>query len=137
MMHSSRFSISLHILTLLALYPDEWQSSSSIASSININAVSVRKEVAVLKSGNLIESKEGKKGGIRLLKKDKEIYLSEIFKLIKGKEHVLSFSSNEPDLSCRVGNQINKNLITIMTSIDNSILQELRKYTLEDFKNKF
>ncbi len=124
-------------MALLALYPEEWLSSKIIASSLNINAVLVRKEIAVLKSGDLIESKEGKNGGVRLHKSAKKIYLSDIFKLVKGKDNVLSFSSNEPNPACRVGKKINKNLTSIMNTIDSSIINELKKQTLEEFKNKF
>jgi len=124
-------------MTLLALYPEDWHSSANIAGSINTNPVLVRKEIAILKSGQLIESKEGKNGGVRLLKKSKEIYLSDIFRLVKGESNVLSFSSNVPDPNCRVGKQINKNLASIMQTIDNSILDELKNKTLEDFKNQF
>ena len=124
-------------MTLLALYPEDWHTSTNIANSLNTNPVLVRKEIAILKSGQLIESKEGKNGGVRLLKRAKEIYLSDIFKLVKGEGHVLSFSSNIPDPTCKVGKQINRNLTTIMKSIDNSIIKELNKQTLEDFKNQF
>ncbi|MGS0528010.1 RrF2 family transcriptional regulator [Zobellia nedashkovskayae] len=136
-MVKSQFSISLHIMALLALYPEEWLSSTIIAGSLNINPVLVRKEITVLKSGDLIESKEGKNGGVRLLKNANKISLSDIFRLVKGEGNVLSFSSNEPNPACRVGKKINKNLATIMDNIDNSIVNELKKYTLEEFKNQF
>lgn len=124
-------------MTLLALYPDDWHSSTNIAGSLNINPVLVRKEIAILKSGHLIESKEGKNGGVKLLKDANKIYLADIFRLIKGEDNVLSFSNNVPNPACRIGRQINENLASIMATIDNSILSELEKQTLEDFKNQF
>ncbi|WP_345742909.1 Rrf2 family transcriptional regulator [Aquimarina algiphila] len=133
----SKFSISLHIMTLLALYKDDWCSSSDIASSLNINPVLVRKEIAALKKGHLIESKEGKNGGIRLLKDANKIYLSDIFTVIKGDSSVLSLSNNIPDPTCRIGKQINTKLETLLETIDNSIVRELNKQTLEEFKNQF
>lgn len=124
-------------MTILAMYKDDWHTSSKIAGSLNINPVLVRKEISNLKKGHLIESKEGKNGGIRLLKNANDIYLSDIFELAKGEDNVLSLSSNPPNPDCRVGKQINKNLKTVLKKIDNSINEELKKQTLENFKNQF
>ena len=65
-MSNGRFSISLHILTLLDQGKDELLSSECLAGSININPVLVRKEIANLKKHGLVESKEGKAGGFTL-----------------------------------------------------------------------
>lgn len=124
-------------MTILAMYKDDWHTSTDIAKSLNTNPVLVRKEIANLKKGNLIESKEGKYGGIRLLKNANKIYLSDIFLLAKGDEHVLSLSNNTPDPTCRVGKQINKNLKVVLKNIDNSIIESLKNQTLESFKNQF
>lgn len=136
-MVKSKFSISLHIMTLLAYYPDEWHSSAMIAKSLQINPVLVRKEIKALKEGELIESKEGKNGGVRLLKSAKDIRLSDIFKAVKGSSHVLNLSNNLPDVSCKIGGQINEKLLLIFHDIDNSIISTLEKQTLEDFKSQF
>lgn len=130
-------SISLHILTILAFKSDSWLSSSTIAGSLNINPVLVRREIAVLKSGNLIESKEGKNGGVRLLKDPSQIYLSDIFQLVKGANNVLSFAKNVPNPACPIGSQMNGKLELLFNQIDDSIYLELKKQTLEEFKNRF
>ena len=136
-MVKSKFSISLHILTLLALFKDEWHTSSHIAGSLNINPVLVRNEIVNLKKGHLIESKEGKNGGVRLLKDAKDILLSDIFLLAKGEDNVLSLSNNTPNPDCVVGKQINDKLQVLLETIDQSIIKELKKQTLESFKNQF
>jgi Rrf2 family protein len=133
----TKFSIALHIMTLVSIYKEDWLTSTTIASSLNINPVLVRKELATLKEGGLIESKEGKNGGIRILKDANDIYLSDIFNLIKGSDTVLSLLKNEPNPNCKVGKQINTKLKSVMATIDNAISSELRKETLEEFKNKF
>ena len=66
-MVKSRFAIVTHILTLLAMFDDDYMSSNDIAGSLNINPVLVRKEIAALKKQGLIESKEGKNGGVKLI----------------------------------------------------------------------
>nr|WP_091412981.1 Rrf2 family transcriptional regulator [Aquimarina amphilecti] len=136
-MVKTRFSIALHIMTLLSMYDNDWLSSTLIASSLNMNPVLVRKEIATLKEGGYIESKEGKNGGVRLLKTSNKILLSDIFNLIKGSDTVLSLLKNTPNPNCKVGKQINEKLASVMNTIDNAISKELQKQTLEDFKNQF
>lgn len=124
-------------MTLLAYYPGEWHASSEIAKSLNINPVLVRKEVKALKENGLIESKEGKNGGVRLGKAAKNIMLSNIFEAVKGSDHVLNLSNNIPDAHCKIGGQINNKLLSIFNNIDSAIVTILEKQTLEEFKNQF
>ena len=136
-MVKSKFSISLHIMTLLAYYPGEWHSSAKIAESLNINPVLVRNELKALKAGGLVESKEGKNGGVQLGKSAKNISLADVFQAVKGSDHVLNLSSNVPDVSCTIGGQINEKLLSIFDNIDNAIIDILKTQTLEEFKNQF
>ena len=124
-------------MTLLAMYKEDWLTSTLIAESLNINPVLVRKELATLKEGGLIQSKEGKHGGINILKDANKIYLSEIFNLIKGDDNVLSLLKNTPNPNCKVGKQINTRLESLLNTIDTAISKELKKQTLEEFKNQF
>lgn len=119
------------------MYKDQWLSSTIIAGSLNINPVLVRKELAILKFHNFIESKEGKNGGVRLIKDSQKIRLSDIFSIAKGEDHVLSSLKNNPDPSCKVGKKIKRNLETVLNEIDNAILNTLAKQNLEGFKNQF
>lgn len=133
----TRFSIALHILTLLSIHDEEWMSSTYIASSLNVNPVLVRKELMTLRKGGLVQSREGKNGGVRILKAPAKILLSDIFNLIKGSDTVLSLSKNDPNPNCIVGRQINDNLESVLQNIDQAIDRELQKMTLEEFKNMF
>lgn len=124
-------------MTLLALHKQDWLTSTLIAGSLNMNPVLVRKELKTLKEAGLIESKEGKNGGIKILKDANKIRLSDIFNIIKGSDSVLSLSKNTPNPNCIVGKGINVKLETVMNTIDVAISTELSKQTLEEFKNQF
>ncbi len=125
-------------MTLLASAPsDVYLSSSFIAGSLNINPVLVRKELSELNRLNLIESKEGKHGGVRLSKSADKIKLSEIFNLVKGDDHILGYSKNEPNPKCPIGKNINKNLAKLYSEIDSQVETVLENITLEAFKNQF
>ncbi|WP_075343181.1 Rrf2 family transcriptional regulator [Tenacibaculum agarivorans] len=136
-MIKTKFSISVHIMTLLAMFKEDWLTSSHIAGSLNVNAVLVRKELSALKSIGLIESKEGKNGGVRILKDANKIKMSDIFNVAKGSDNVLSLLKNTPNPKCLVGKQINEKLKPVLDSIDLAITEELGKMTLEEFKNGF
>ncbi len=136
-MVKSKFSISLHIMTLLAYATGEWHSSSKIAGSLNINPVLVRKELKALKAHGLTDSKEGKNGGVMLAKAASKITLADIFEAVKGSDHLLNLSSNIPNVSCAIGGQINEKLMLMFDDIDNAIVETLKNQTLEEFKNQF
>lgn len=135
-MISGKFAITIHILTLLSKFPNDYLSSEFIAGSINLHPVLVRKEIANLKKNNIVESKEGKNGGTRLLKPATTISLDTIFKMTFDTV-TLGFSKNEPNPDCPVGKQINKNLENLYENINEKISLQLNGITLEDFSNQF
>ncbi|TXI64781.1 MAG: Rrf2 family transcriptional regulator [Flavobacterium sp.] len=135
-MISGKFAISIHILTLLAKFPDEYLSSEFIASSINLNPVLVRKEIANLKKNQIVMSKEGKNGGTKLNISPSKVTLKQIFEST-FEEISLGFSKNEPNPKCPVGKEINQNLSTLYTTLNDSVMKQLEATTLEEFANKF
>ena len=135
-MISGKFAITLHILTLLSKTPDEFLSSDYIAGSLNMNAVLVRKEIANLKKNNIVESKEGKSGGTRLLKPAAEITLDDIFKMT-FESVTLGYSKNDPNPNCPVGKQINQNLDNLYDDINNKISKQLSEISLLNFADTF
>lgn len=135
-MISGKFAITLHILTLLAKSPDEFLSSEYLAGSMNINAVLVRKEVANLKKHNMVESREGKYGGTKLLKPAHEITLKDIFCMTFDSVN-LGYSKNDPNPKCPVGKNINQNLNNLYQNINHTISGQLEKISLLDFTKDF
>lgn len=135
-MISGKFAITIHILTLLSKFPNEFLSSDFIAESMNLHPVLVRKEIANLKKNNIVESKEGKNGGTRLLKSASKITLDAIFKMTFDTV-TLGYSKNEPNPDCPVGKQINKNLENLYEDINEKISLQLSGISLEDFSNQF
>ena len=135
-MISGKFAITIHILTLLSKFPEEYLSSEFIAESMNIHPVLVRKEIANLKKNNIVESKEGKNGGTKLLKSASTISLNAIFKMAFDTV-TLGFSKNAPNPNCLVGKKINENLEHLYENINEKISLQLSGISLEDFSNKF
>ena len=135
-MISGKFAITIHILTLLSKFPDEYLSSEFIASSMNLHPVLVRKEIANLKKNNIVESKEGKNGGTKLAKAASSISLDAIYKMT-FETVSLGFSKNTPNPKCPVGKKINENLENLYDDINEKISLQLKGISLEDFSNQF
>ncbi|MEA5127850.1 MAG: Rrf2 family transcriptional regulator [Proteiniphilum sp.] len=135
-MNNTRFATAIHILTLLANFPDEWLSSDWIAGSININPVIVRKELSMLQNAGLVTSRKGKEGGSKLNKPSHGISLAEIYLSVKNSE-VLGKKNLSPNPQCPVGKDINENLDKLFAETDQWVIDSLRHKTLKDFVKQF
>lgn len=135
-MNNNRFSVSLHILTLLATAGDELLSSEYLAGSININPVLVRKELSNLRKHGMVETHEGKAGGSTLAKPAKQILLSDVYAAVR-QAPLLGQNKNEPNPGCPVGKQINKHLDDLYTDAEKALTQKLGKTSLLDFVKQF
>lgn len=135
-MISGKFAISVHILTLLTKFPNDYLSSEFIAGSINLNPVLVRKEIANLKAHHIVESKEGKNGGAKLSKAASNISLKEIFEMTF--ENIgLGYAKNQPNPDCPVGKKINQNLDALYVEMNQKVCEQLESISLEDFSAQF
>lgn len=135
-MNNTRFATAIHIMTLLSRDPQQWLTSEWIAGSVNVNPVIVRKELINLKKAGLIESRQGKEGGVRIARNPEEISISEIYVSVKNTE-VLGKKNQNPNPLCTVGKAINKNLESLFNETDNLVLQFLKDRKLSDFTNQF
>lgn len=135
-MSTSRFPISLHILTLLNEAKGNVVSSAYLAGSINVNPVLIRKEIMNLRKHGFVESKEGKGGGSFLAKNAKDINLGEVYQSVRS-SNVLGQHKNEPNPKCPIGRQINQHLDTLYNAAEHALIANLSKQTLADFASKF
>jgi len=135
-MISGKFAITIHILTLLTKFPNDFLSSEFIAGSMNLNPVLVRKEIANLKAHHIVESKEGKNGGTKLSKAASNITLKEIFEMTFDNIN-LGYAKNQPNPDCPVGKKINQNLAELYADMNEKVSLQLTNISLEDFSNQF
>jgi Rrf2 family protein len=136
-MNNSRFSTSVHILTLLAsASKGEVLTSEYLAGSININPVLVRKELINLRKHGLVESKEGKNGGVYLSKAAGSIYLSDVYRAVQDVP-LLGRAKNKPNPACPVGRQIGAHLEHLYAGAEQALVQQLGTTTLQEFVNQF
>lgn len=84
----TKFSVALHILIFIS-ETDKIVSSELLANSVNTNSSHIRKIIALLKKGGLIESQQGKTG-MALAKSTKDITLADIYQIIYPNKHLVN-----------------------------------------------
>ncbi len=73
LMMDTKFSVALHILTMISEESKEVLSSQALAESVGTNASYIRKVIALLKNAGLITSQQGR-SGYQLSKSTSELY---------------------------------------------------------------
>lgn len=127
---NSQFAMAIHILTMLANSGDENVKSECIASSVNTNAVVIRRLLGLLNQAKLVTSQTGAFGGTRLARKPEEISLCEIYKAVSCGE-VFALHAKAPNQDCPVGKNIEAVLCNLQKEIDRSVGERLGQYTLK------
>ncbi|ANS74204.1 Rrf2 family transcriptional regulator [Paenibacillus yonginensis] len=133
---STRFSIAVHTLSLIALNPNEC-TGDYIASSVNTNPVVIRRIMGMLKKAGLIDVRVGV-GGASLLKNPEEISLLEVYRAVNAAEENQLFRIHEnSNIKCPVGRNIEAVLQTEFLEAQRAMEQRLAQTTLQDLRGKF
>ena len=130
-MVNSRFSVAIHILSLVATTKDSnILTSDYIAGSVNTNPVVIRRISSLLKKAGLIQSSPGV-AGYSLTKQPKEIQLLEVYRAINAPEDLFAIHEH-PNPDCPVGKRIEHTLEDVYADIQQAMENELKKKTLAD-----
>ncbi len=127
---STRFSVAVHILTLIHLNRDKQITSDFIAESVGTNPVVIRRIMSRLKKANLLHSKPGI-GGTYLAREPNEISLYEIYVATLGSQTIFDIHQN-PNPNCLVGANIQDALNETFQTAQQKMEAELKQVTLAD-----
>ncbi len=131
---NQQFSVSCHILAVLAAYPASAVTSETIAESVNTNPVVIRRIMAHLRQHGLVESRSGKSGGWRLLRTPAQLSLREVYGAVSH-ESVLAMHQH-PNPSCPIGGNIRITLGSVFEDAQNALEMALDKVSVEDVLKK-
>lgn len=134
-MYSSKLSVSIHILSLIALMGEQPLTSEYIASSVNTNPVLVRRLMSRLKRAKLINTST-KLGVTGLAKKAEDIMLLDIFLAVEDNRDLFGIHSNT-NLNCPVGAKIESTLKHLYGTIQTATEEKLSAVTLADITKDF
>ncbi|KEO84143.1 Rrf2 family transcriptional regulator [Tumebacillus flagellatus] len=128
------FPLAVHALALLSTSEDGY-SSSYIAGSVNTHSVFLRKVLAKLVTEGILATREGARGGYRLLRPAQELTLAEVYRVMEP-DGVLSPSVAEPNVACPVGAGIRAAFGEVMERVDTVVLAELETLTVADIASR-
>ncbi|MCH6266314.1 Rrf2 family transcriptional regulator [Neobacillus citreus] len=129
---SSRFSVGIHILSLLEVNKDEINTSEFIARSVNTNPVVIRKIMGMLKNAGLVHVRPGI-AGAGLAKGLSEITLLDVYKAVNVVSDNELFSIHEePNPACMVGRNIQDTIGPLFSTAQLAMEKVLANVTIED-----
>jgi len=131
---STRFAVSVHILSVLYYSKDNVCDSEFISGSVNTNPVVIRRLVTSLKKAGLVEAMPGVKG-IKLKKQPSEISLYEIYNAVENQNSMLFGLHDNTNPACPVGRNINKVLRSEMEIMQNKLMDSMRELSMADVMN--
>lgn len=125
-----RFSVAVHILTLLAASETGLLTSEAIASSVDTNPVVIRRVMADLRENGIVESRPGANGGWRLTQPASAITLCKVFEAVR-EENLLSMHAH-PNPHCPIGGHIRDALQDVFAEAEKALHSSLSKQTVAD-----
>jgi len=129
---SSRFSVAVHILSILSIEKDKLCTSEWIAGSVNTNPVIIRRVIGMLKKVGLVSVNAGS-GGAYLLEPIENITLLQIYKAVDVVEEGQLFQIHEePNPQCPIGANIQFVLEVILLKAQEAMEDVLRNVTMKD-----
>ncbi|PTX64617.1 Rrf2 family protein [Melghirimyces profundicolus] len=128
---SSRFTIAVHILSLLEVEKASHCTSEWIASSVNTNPVIIRRVIGKLKKAGLVGVRPGT-GGAYLLKSLEDVTLLDVYRAVEVVEEGELFHFHEhPNPQCPVGANIQTVLHVILKIAQSAMEQVLEQITMK------
>ena len=129
---SSRFSVAVHIISILQLYGNPMPTSEYIAGSVNTNPVVIRRILGMLKQAGIVDMKRGT-GGSYLVKSVENITMLDVYKAVDSVLDGQLFQIHEnPNPMCPVGANIQDVVNVALISAQDAMEGVLQKITLAD-----
>ena len=102
---NSRFTVAVHVLTLLAHEGGKTPVTSEfIAGSVNTNPVVIRRVMGHLRQNGLVESRPGANGGWKLARAPEQIHLCSVYDAFH-RDEILGMHQH-PNQDCPIGAKI-------------------------------
>ncbi|SDN89092.1 Rrf2 family protein [Psychrobacillus sp. OK028] len=129
---SSRFTVAVHVLSLISLNKNVVSTSEWIAESVNTNPVVIRRVMGKLKKAGLLDIRRGL-GGATLQRNLADITLLDVYKAVEVVEDGELFQMHEnPNPNCPVGANIQDVLELILFRAQDAMEVVLKEITMEE-----
>jgi Rrf2 family protein len=129
---SSKLSVGIHILTVLALKRGETLTSEMLACSVNTNPVVIRRLLGLFREAGFVDSKKGVGGGWVLLTDPERITLLDVLEAVEPQCETFDLHRSEPNQECPVGHHIQDVLSDVYAEVKEGIARRLSLSTIAD-----
>jgi DNA-binding IscR family transcriptional regulator len=126
---ANRFSIAVHILSLLGALRDAEHTSEWMAGSIGVNPVVVRNVTGMLRRAGLVRTQQGV-AGTWLARPLSEVTLLDVYRAVENEASLFSVHPR-PNPKCPVGARIEGTLREVFAEAENAMHTKLSGITLE------
>jgi Rrf2 family protein len=126
---ANRFSIGVHILSLLGALRDAEHTSEWMAGSIGVNPVVVRNVTGMLRRAGLVRTQQGI-AGTWLARPLSEVTLLDVYRAVEDETSLISVHPH-PNPNCPVGARIEATLREVFAEAENAMHAKLAGVTLE------
>ncbi|MFF2090753.1 Rrf2 family transcriptional regulator [Paenibacillus sp. NPDC058174] len=130
----SRYTVALHILTLLAYSSTRsgtYLTSDFIAKSVNTNPVFIRRILSSLSASGLVQVKYGTGSGWCLGKKSDEITFLDVYEAVEQKQ-LFEYHHSTPNQFCPIGGNIQTSLEPYYHAAEQAMRTSLSRSTIAD-----
>lgn len=125
------FSLALQALVVLEKHSGGKCSSGDIATHLHTDATLIRRILKALALEHIIESREGRDGGYRLVKGADNISLADIYSALQIHNTIADNMLEAARDNC-LGGQMKNAFSDILSEIEESTLNVLKSYTIAD-----
>lgn len=129
---SSKLSVAVHILTMLALKGECVVTSDLIAESVNTNPVVIRRLMGLLRCAGLVDSKAGAGGGWVLRADPAAITLRDILHAVEPQTELFAMHRAGPNPRCPVGHEMECVLADVYAGIARGMDELLARTSIAD-----
>ena len=132
---NSRFTIAIHILTILAYKQYERVTSAMISKSVTTNPVVIRRLLGDLKKAGLVLPHKGSHGGWELKRNPQDISLRDVYTAVSG-GGLFSLHHQLPNQDCLIGKTIQSTLKIFFQDAEDAMTTRLQESTIADVLKK-
>jgi Rrf2 family protein len=126
---STRFTVALHILTLLASKSGEALTSEYIAGSVNTTPVVVRRLLGLVRKARMVTSQPGAGGGWELSVDPAKLTLRDVRRAV-NEGSPFSMHTQPPNPRCPVGKNIQRALTPLYDHAEQVMEADLGRTTI-------
>lgn len=131
---ANRFSIGVHILSLLGAERDAEHTSEWMAGSVGVNPVVVRNVTGMLRRAGLVRTQQGV-AGTRLARPLSQVTLLDVYRAVEDEASLFSVHPR-PNPKCPVGARIEGTLREVFADAENAMHAKLAETTMEQLVRK-